>query len=323
MMTTSDAFVVAGIDVSKAALDVSISGASIRTGRFDNTPEGQSELARALSVVGCALICMESTGGWESAAACRLQLQGLSVAVTNPTRVRSFAKSMGYLAKTDKVDARVLAEFAAVLVRKTDIQKYLLPVKDKDRKELEALLTRRSQLISNRTAEHNRLELAPAHIKPSILALIDMLDKLLDENDRELQNRVDEHFQELDQLLQSIPGIGPAVSRILIGALPELGHLNRRAISALVGLAPMAKDSGSSQGKRWIQGGRAQIRKTLYMATVAAATYNPVIKAFYQRLKATGKPSKVALVACMRKLIVILNAMARTNTPWQTVHVAI
>ena len=322
-MTTSDAFVVAGIDVSKAALDVSISGASIRTGRFDNTPEGQSELARALSVVGCALICMESTGGWESAAACRLQLQGLSVAVTNPTRVRSFAKSMGYLAKTDKVDARVLAEFAAVLVRKTDIQKYLLPVKDKDRKELEALLTRRSQLISNRTAEHNRLELAPAHIKPSILALIDMLDKLLDENDRELQNRVDEHFQELDQLLQSIPGIGPAVSRILIGALPELGHLNRRAISALVGLAPMAKDSGSSQGKRWIQGGRAQIRKTLYMATVAAATYNPVIKAFYQRLKATGKPSKVALVACMRKLIVILNAMARTNTPWQTVHVAI
>lgn len=322
-MTKSDSFVVAGIDVSKASLDVALIGASIRSSRFDNTPEGQSDLTHALSSVGCHLTAMESTGGWEAAAACQLQLQGLPVVVANPTRVRSFAKSMGYLAKTDKVDARVLAEFASVLVRKPDIQKFLLPVKDNDRKELEALMTRRGQLIGMRTAERNRLDLAPSHVSPSIEALLNTIDKLLDENDTELQDRINEHFQELDRLLQSIPGIGPAVSRILIGALPELGHLNRRAISALVGLAPMSKDSGTSQGKRWIQGGRAPIRKTLYMATVAAATYNPVIKVFYQRLKAAGKPSKVALVACMRKLIVILNAMVRTNAPWQNVPVAV
>jgi transposase len=323
MMTISDSFVVAGVDVSKASLDVAVIGGSISRSRFVNTPEGQAELARELSFAGCDLTVMESTGGWEAAAACRLQLQELPAAVINPTRVRSFAKSMGYLAKTDKVDAKVLAEFAAVLIRKPDVQRFLLPVKDSGRKELEALMTRRSQLIAMRSAERNRLELAPMHVKPSILSLLKAIEKLLDENDKDLQGRINEHFQELDQLLQSIPGIGPSVSRILIGALPELGHLNRRAISALVGLAPMAKDSGNSQGKRRIQGGRAPIRKTLYMATVAAATYNPVIKAFYQKLKATGKPSKVVLVACMRKLVVILNAMVRTNTPWQLVPITL
>jgi transposase len=211
----------------------------------------------------------------------------------------------------------VLAEFAAVLIQKPDVQKFLLPIKDSHRQELEALMARRNQLIAIRTAERNRLDLAPVVVKPSIHAMLEAIQKLLDENDAELQGQISTHFEELDQLLQSIPGIGPATSRMLIGSLPELGHLNRRAISALVGLAPMAKDSGTSQGKRRVQGGRGPIRATLYMATVAAATYNPVIKVFYQRLKATGKPAKVVLVACMRKLIVILNAMVRTNTPWQ------
>jgi len=318
MMTKSESFVLAGVDVCKASLDVAVVGASIHKKRFDNTPEGQEELATALCSIGCDLTVMESTGGWEAAAACQLQLQQLPVAVINPTRVRSFAKSMGYLAKTDKVDAKVLAEFAGILVRKEDLQRYLLPVKDIVRKELEALMTRRGQLITLRTAERNRLTLAPGSVRPSIEALLTAIQKLLDDNDTELHDRINKHFHELDQLLQSIPGIGPSVSRILIGALPELGHLDRRAISALVGLAPMAKDSGSSQGKRRIQGGRSAIRKTLYMATVAAATYNPVIKQFYQRLKTAGKPSKVALVACMRKLVVILNAMVRANTPWRT-----
>lgn len=317
-MTTSDSFVLAGVDVSKAFLDVAVVGAPLSHKRFANTPEGQEELALALCSIQCDLTVFESTGGWEAAAACRMQLQELPVAVINPTRVRSFAKSMGYLAKTDKVDAKVLAEFAGVLVRREDLQRYLLPVKDQFRKELEALMTRRSQLIAMRTAERNRLGLAPVSVRPSIESLLNSIQKLLEENDSELQGRIDVHFHELDELLQSIPGIGPSVSRILIGALPELGHLNRRAIGALVGLAPMAKDSGNSQGKRRIQGGRAQIRKTLYMATVAAATYNPLIKAFYQRLKATGKPSKVALVACMRKLIVILNAMVRNKVPWNS-----
>lgn len=317
-MTNSDSFVLAGVDVSKAFLDVAVVGATLHQKRFANSPEGQDELTSALRSIHCDLAVLESTGGWEAAVACRMQLHDVPVAVINPTRVRSFAKSMGYLAKTDKVDAKVLAEFAGVLIRKEDLQKYLLPVKDNLRKELEALMTRRGQLIAMRTAERNRLSLAPVPVKPSIESLLSAIQKLLDENDTELQDRIDGHFHELDQLLQSIPGIGPSVSRILIGALPELGHLNRRAIGALVGVAPMAKDSGNSQGKRRIQGGRAQIRKTLYMATVAAATYNPVIKAFYQRLKATGKPSKVALVACMRKLIVILNSMVRNNVPWNS-----
>lgn len=321
-MTNSDVSVVAGVDVSKAFLDVAVIGGSIRATRFANTPGGQAEMAQALISIGCALTVMEPTGGYEAAAACVLQLQNLPVAVVNARRARAFAQSMGYLAKTDSVDARALAELAAVLVRKPDVQKFLLPVKDTSRKELEALMTRRSQLIAMRVAEQNRLELAPARVKSSIQSMLNAIQKLLEENDSDLQGQIDGRFQKLDELLQSIPGIGPATSRILIGALPELGHLDRRAISALVGLAPLAKDSGSSQGKRRIQGGRAIIRTTLYMATVAAATYNPVIKEFYQRLKATGKPAKVALVACMHKLIIILNAMARTNTHWQKVPVA-
>lgn len=318
-MTNSDSIVVVGIDVSKAFLDIAVIGGSIDESRFANTPEGQAELAQALMTAGCNLVVMESTGGYEAAAACWLQLQDLPVVVANPARVRAFARSMGYLAKTDQADAQVLAEFAAVLIRKPDVQKFLLPVKDSHRKELEALMTRRNQLIAIRTAERNRLDLAPAVVKPSIHIMLETIQKLLDGNDVELQGQISEHFEELDQLLQSLPGIGPATSRMLIGALPELGHLDRRAISALVGLAPMAKDSGTFQGKRRVQGGRAPIRTILYMATVAAATYNPVIKAFYQRLKATGKPAKVALVASMRKLIVILNAMVRTNTPWKGV----
>jgi len=322
-MTNSDSFVVAGIDVSKAFLDVAVIGGSIRPSRFANTPEGQGELAQVLSSLGCALTVMEPTGGYEAAAACVLQLRELPVAVVNARRVRAFAQAMGYLAKTDSVDAQVLAELASVLVRKPDVKKFLLPIKDNSRKELEALMTRRNQLIAMRVAEENRLELAPARVKPSIKSMLEAIQKLLDQNDIDLQGQIGGHFQDLDQLLQSIPGIGPVTSRILIGALPELGHLDRRAISALVGLAPMAKDSGSSQGKRRIQGGRAIIRTTLYMATVAASTHNPVIKEFYQRLRATGKPARVVLVACMHKLVVILNAMVRTNTHWRMVPIAV
>jgi len=322
-MTNSDPTVVAGIDVSKAFLDIAVLNASLRPTRFANTAEGQAELAQALSSIGCALAVMEPTGGYEAGVASVLQLQEVRVAVINARRVRSFAQAMGYLAKTDKVDAKALAEFAAVLIRKPDVQKFLAPVKDISRKELEALVTRRSQLLVMRTAERNRLELAPDYVRPSIHAMLNAIQKLLDENDRELQGRINEHFEELDRMLQSVPGIGPVASRILIGALPELGHLDRRAISALVGVAPMAKDSGNSQGKRRIQGGRAPIRKVLYMATLTATTYNPVIRAFYQRLKAAGKPTKAVLVACMRKLLVILNAMVRTNTPWQGVPTAV
>lgn len=319
-MTNSDSLVVAGVDVSKASLDVSVIGADLGSDHFANTPQGQAELAQTLGAMGCQLVVMESTGGWEAAAACSFQVHQLPVAVANASRVRSFAKSMGYLAKTDKVDAKVLAEFAAVLVRKGNLDKYIKPLKELPRQELEALMTRRSQLINLRTAEQGRMQLASPSVRPSIEALLETIAKLLEDNDKELQRRIDDHFLELDHIIQSIPGIGSAVSRILIGALPELGKLDRRAISALVGLAPMAKDSGNSRGRRRIQGGRAPIRKTLYMATVAAARYNPVIKAFYQKLLAAGKPTKVALVACMRKLIVILNSMVKTKTEWQVLN---
>jgi len=316
-MTNSDSFVVAGIDVSKAFLDVAFAGGSTQTSRIANTPKGQEELAHVLASAGCRLAVMEATGGYEAAAACMLQSHLLAVAVINPQRTRAFARSMGYLAKTDLVDARVLAEFAAVLLRKPDMQKFLLPVKDSSRKELEALMTRRSQLIAMRTAEKHRLHLAPQLVKPSIEALLEAIQKLIDENDSGLHIQVRDHFQELDQLLQSIPGIGNATSRILIGSLPELGHLSHRAIAALVGVAPMAKDSGGTQGRRQVQGGRAPIRTILYMATLTAVQFNPVIKGFRQRLEGTGKPFKVVMVACMHKLLTILNAMARTNTPWR------
>lgn len=177
-------------------------------------------------------------------------------------------------------------------------------------------MTRRNQLIVMHTAERQRLQLAPSCVQPSIHALLETIQRLLDENDTELQKLVEDRFRELDQLLQSIPGIGKATSRVLIGSLPELGHLNRRAIGALVGLAPMAKDSGLSHGKRRIQGGRAHIRTILYMATMSAVRHNPILKTFFQRLSASGKPFKVVQVACMRKLITVLNAMARSNTPW-------
>jgi transposase len=316
MMTNSDSSVFAGVDVSKGFLDVALVGGSIRPKRFPNTPEGHIKLGEVLISMDCVLTAMEPTGGYEAALVCYLQSQGLAVAVVNAKRVRDFARSMGNNAKTDQLDAKALAEFAETVVHRNKISEFLRPLKDISRKELEALMTRRSQLIGIKVAEHHRLELAPVLVKPSIEAMLEAIQKLLDENDTELQRRVDENFHKLDELLQSIPGIGPSVSRTLIGALPELGQLDRRTVSALVGLAPMAKDSGKHRGKRYIQGGRAAIRKPLYMATLAATTYNPVIKAFYQRLKAAGKPPKVALVACMRKLIVILNAMVRTNTPW-------
>lgn len=224
-MTLSDQFIAVGIDVSKAFLDVAVRQESVRLTRFPNTPLGQNELSDLLTSVHCGLAVLEATGGYEAAAACLLQSHGHPVAVVNPRRVRAFAQSMGFLAKTDRADAVILAEFAAVLINKPDVHKFLLPVKDSSRKELEALMTRRNQLIVMHTAERQRLQLAPSCVQPSIHALLETIQRLLDENDTELQKLVEDRFRELDQLLQSIPGIGKATSRVLIGSLPELGHL--------------------------------------------------------------------------------------------------
>lgn len=264
---------------------------------------------------------MEATGGYEAALACALQAAGLAVAVVNPKQARDFAKSMGKLAKTDRIDARMLAEFAAVLVRRDDLAHFIRPLANSEQQALAALVTRRRQLLTMLLGERQRLQLAMALVRPSIEAMIQAIRAQLDDVEAQMVDHVREHFAELDQLLQSASGIGPVASATIIAELPELGRLNRREIAALVGVAPTANDSGASRGRRHVQGGRFEIRRVLYMATLSAARHNPSIKAFYDRLLAAGKFPKVALVACMRKLLTILNAMVKHNKPWdQSLH---
>ena len=308
--------VTVGIDVAKAHVDVCVLGARSDAQRLDNDAEGHSALAAALQPLGVGLVVMEATGGYEAALACALQAAGLPVAVVNPRQARDFAKSMGRLAKTDAVDARMLAELAAVLVRREDLDRFLRPLADERQQWLAALVTRRRQLLTMLHSERQRLQITPKKLHASIEAIVAAIKAQLDEIEAQMVSHVHEHFGELDQLLQSAAGIGPVASATLIAELPELGRLNRREIAALVGVAPMAHDSGSSKGRRRVQGGRFEIRRVLYMATLTATRYNPAIKAFYERLKAAGKLPKVALVACMRKLLTTLNAMVRTGKHW-------
>ena len=308
--------VVVGIDVAKAQVDVAVLGAMLEAQRFVNEPEGHSVLAAALAPLEVALVVMEATGGYEAALACALQAAGLAVAVVNPKQARDFAKSMGQLAKTDRIDARMLAEFAAVLVRRDDLAHFIRPLANSEQQALAALVTRRRQLLTMLLGERQRLQLAMALVRPSIEAMIQAIRAQLDEVETQMVAHVRKHFAELDQLLQSANGIGPVASATMIAELPELGRLNRREIAALVGVAPMVNDSGTSRGRRRVQGGRFEIRRVLYMAALTAARHNPSIKVFYDRLLAAGKLPKVALVACMRKLLTILNAMVKHNKPW-------
>jgi transposase len=305
-----------GIDVAKAHVDVAVLGQAWPAQQFANDVDGHSALVAALQPLGASLVVMEATGGYEAAVACALQAAGLPVAVVNPKQARDFAKGIGRLAKTDRIDAAVLAEMAAVLVRRDDLARFLRPLPDAQQQELAALVTRRRQLLTMLGSERLRLPLALPKIRPSIEAMIKAILSQLDDVEGQMQAQVHEHYAKLDALLRSAKGIGPIASATLIAALPELGHLNRREISALVGVAPMANDSGTSRGRRRIHGGRFDVRNVLYMATLSARTYNPAIRAQYERLRAAGKLPKVALVACMRKLLTILNAMVRTNKPW-------
>ena len=312
----SATLVVVGIDVAKAQVDVSVLGAMLEAQRFDNEAEGHSALAAALAPLGVALVVMEATGGYEAALACALQAAGLAVAVVNPKQARDFAKSMGKLAKTDRIDARMLAEFAAVLVHRDDLAHFIRPLANSEQQALAALVTRRRQLLTMLLGERQRLQLAMALVRPSIEAMIQAIRAQLDDVEAQMVAHVKEHFAELDRLLQSARGIGPVASATILAELPELGRRNRREIAALVGVAPAANDSGTSRGRRHVQGGRFEIRRVLYMATLSAARHNPSIKAFYDRLLAAGKFPKVALVACMRKLLTIVNAMVRHHKPW-------
>lgn len=308
--------VVVGIDVAKAHVDVSVLGAKLDAPRFDNEADAHSALAAALQPLEVSLVVMEATGGYEAALACALQAAGLPVAVINPRQARDFASAMGQLAKTDRIDARVLAELAAVLVRRQDLARFLRPIDDANQQWLAALVTRRRQLLGMMLSERQRLQLTPTKLRSSIEAIIAAIRAQLDDIEAHMVDHVHEHFAGLDKILRSASGIGPIASATLIAELPELGHLNRRQIAALVGVAPVAKDSGTMRGRRRVQGGRFEVRRVLYMAALTAAFRNPVIKAYYQRLLAAGKLPKVALVACMRKLLTTLNAMVKSNKQW-------
>lgn len=295
-----------GIDVSKDRLDVAVLPQEA-VAAFDNDEAGHEQLVTHLQAMAVTLIVLEATGGYELAALAALTAAGLPARVVNPTHVRNFARSVGQLAKTDKLDALIIARYAQA------VKPELRPLADAEALELKALVTRRQQLLGIISQERNRLRLAKAKVASSVKASIEFHKSQLAELDQDLDRFIRQSpiWSEKDDLLQDNKGIGRVVSATLLAGLPELGQLGRRQISALVGVAPFNRDSGKLRGQRCIWGGRAHVRAALYMAAISASRTNPVIAAFYQRLLAAGKKKKVALVACMRKLLVMLNAILR------------
>lgn len=314
----SESAVVIGIDVAKAQLDAAVTGVAAAPAQFGNDEDGHAALLAWLEPLAPQLVVLEATGGHEALAVCALQAAGLAVAVVNPRQAHAFGQALGYLAKTDRIDAAALAEFGRTLLTRADLARYLTPLASAEQRVLAALVTRRRQLVTMLHMERNRLALALPEVRSSLQALIKAIQKQLRDVDRDLARHVTRHFAEVDQLLRSMSGIGPVASASLIAELPELGRLGRRQIAALVGVAPMACDSGTLHRRRHIRGGRRELRHTLYMATLVATRYNPIIRAHYLRLLAAGKFKKVALIACMRKLLTILNAMARNHTEFDS-----
>jgi len=303
----------AGVDVSKQHLDACLGDEDLHV---DNDVTGWDALIAKFKHANVDLVVVEATGGYERGLVCALQDAGLTVARVNPRQSREFAKSMGVLAKTDAVDARTLRDFADVLARHKDRAKYITAPLDSQRVELAALMTRRRQLVDMRVAEGNRLELATAVAARSIRGVLKTLDKHIASIDQDVDDHLGRHFSKQRALLDSVKGVGPVTILTLTAALPELGRLARRQISKLVGVAPLADDSGKRKGPRRIWGGRPEVRAVVYMATMSAINYNPAIKLFHSRLIAAGKPNKVAIVACMRKLLTILNAILRDQAVW-------
>lgn len=301
-----------GIDVARDQLEV-----AQRPGpgawRVSNDEAGIAELAKHLRKLRPALVVLEATGGMEMPLVGALAAARLPVVAVNPRQVREFGRATGRLAKTDAIDAQVLAHFAEA------VRPQVRSLPDAATQELSVLLTRRRQLVEMLTAEKNRLRIAGKPVRADIQEHIRWLQRRLADLDRELTHaiRSSDIWRSQDRLLQSTPGVGPVVSTTLLANLPELGSLNRKEIAALVGVAPLNRDSGTLRGKRTVWGGRSQVRAALYMGALVAARRNPAIRLFYERLLAAGKPKKVALTACMRKLLTILNAMVRHRTPWQ------
>lgn len=314
-MAAQDIFV--GIDVGKAYLDV-----ALRPGgecwRARNDEAGIADLAGRLKGLRPTLIIMEATGGYETAAATALLAAGLQVAIMNPRQVRDFAKGAGHLAKTDRIDAHVLAHFGEAM------RPVPRALPDEQLQALQALVARRRQLVGMLTAERNRLQHSKEPMRARITRHITWLQQELADLDKDLDEHIRKSpaWREKNDVLQSAPGIGPKVSLMMIAQLPELGTLNRKQIAALVGVAPFNRDSGKRKGSRGVWAGRAHVRAALYMATLVATRYNPIIKEFNTRLRAAGKPPKVALTACMRKFLTILNAMIKHHTRWNPEAVA-
>jgi transposase len=300
---------VVGIDVSKDWLDVALGGESLRVA---NDMTGISGLIDRLRDAAAQLVVMEATGGYETQAASAIAGAGLPLAVVNPRQVRDFAKATGRLAKNDRIDAHVIAAFGEA------VKPQIVRLPDAEALELQELLARRSQLVAMRVQESNRLALVKGATRKQIKAHIAWLDKAIAKVNTDLTARLrtSAAWREKDELFRSMKGVGPITSGTLMAGLPELGALDRRSIAALVGIAPFNRDSGAFRGRRAIWGGRAHVRHMLYMAATTAIRSNPVIKVFYERLIGRGKPHKIAMVACMRKMLTILNAMARNNTPW-------
>lgn len=300
-----------GIDVSKLRLEVAVrpSGERFSVG---NDEEGLRELVKRLEELRPERIVMEPTGGYERGAVTELARAGLPLVVVNARQMRDFAKALGRLAKTDRIDADVIARFGEA------IQPEFRPIPDEAHRTLEALVTRRRQLLDMRSNEMKRKHTAPRVLHASIESLIEFLTQQIDDVDGDIEKlmRSTPAWQEADDLLQSVPGVGPVLSATLTAFVPELGKLNRKQIAALVGVAPLNDDSGAYEGRRKTWGGRAPVRAVLYMATLTARQANPGLKAFHDRLIENGKPKMVAIVATMRKLLTLLNAMARTGRAW-------
>jgi transposase len=301
-----------GVDVAKAMLDVGVYPGD-QTWRTPNNEAGVVELVKRLAELTPALIVMEATGGLERPLEAVLAKAGFRFVVINPRQVRAFAKALGRLAKTDRVDALVLARYGHSLRPEPR------ELKDENIRDLEALLNRRRQLVQMITAEHNRLKPAPKIVADNIGTVIAFLKTCLSSIDADLSDSIKRvpEWQEKNDIIQSVPGVGPITALTLLALLPELGTLNRRQIAALAGLAPLNRDSGTFRGRRSIWGGRSKVRTALYMAAATARLWNPTMKDFYERLVAAGKPYKVAITACMRKLLTILNTMVRERTFWR------
>ncbi len=303
---------IVGVDVSKRWLEVQVHGVA-GSQKIGNDPDGLRTLIVGMEAIRPQLIVFEATGGYERRAAKALSEAGFAVAVVNPTRVRRFAEALGILAKTDKIDAQVIAHFAHVVRPAANSQQ--TPLEER----LAACVERRRQLLVELVAEKNRLSTCPDCVREGIEEHIAWLEEHIARLEADIQACIDQkpEWQERADIIDSVPGVGRVTAATLVADLPELGRLNRQKIAALVGVAPFNKDSGPKRGKRRIFGGRSAVRRVLYMATLSAVRCNPVIRAVYESLLKRGKVKKVALTACMRKLLVIINAMVRKGEAWR------